>query len=1068
MLRKTMVISLVIFLYFFVVATVRSEEIKFARFPHISHGKIVFSYHGDLWVVDDDGSKPQQLTDHIARDEYPRFSPDGKQIAFSSNRMGNNDIWVMPSAGGPVRQVTFHTTNDTMLYWAPEGDRILFATSRGAMQWGSPLYTVPLDGGIPEPIEMGMGAWGMFSQDGRSLAFNRVRYGHPKKNYRGSSAANIWVMDMQRNNFRKLTNIVLEEYKDHCHDAYPMWGADGMIYFMSDRSGKFNIWRMSPRGGEPEQVTFHSTDGVQFPSISPDGRMMVYSNEFDLWTLDVPEGEPKRIVIDIPYKPEDNLVQYLSTQNEADGFAPNLEGDYAAVDFHGEIFAVPAEAGVGEMKQITRSPWRERVGLYSPDGKYLAYYSDESGDEEIWLYETASGVRSKLTIQPSKKAMQLWSPDSRDILFTADNRIYLAAIPEGKITELAYNQAGGFQDIQFSPDGEWLVYSRSNDEQDSEVYLYDIVLDEEYNITQHPGRDRAVALSGDQKTLIFVSNRGNGVNQLYATALEKITIDEEDPLYKERRKKESGERTGRQETKEELDLLTVDMDNISRRARQLSTGSTGVGSTFLGIDGKTIYFTMGGGARGVQRGAASVGSAAAGLYAIDMDGKNQRKIADGSFSQMKLTPDGKTIFYREQNGIFRMGLDNKRKEQVNFSFTVFVDKKREWVQMFDEFYRHWKYSYVEEDMLGFDWDAIRGRYEPMVDYIGETQDFWDLAAEMLYELKSTHSGASAPRVAGQTVSRGYTTRLLGFEMAPHQGRYQVTHIYRGGPADKDWVDMAVGDYVLSIDGQEIKYPDNYWKILNKKLNEYATLQVSAFPNGGAPRQVRVRTVTSLGMKYQEWVERNRDFVEEATDGQIAYVHIRSMNQTCLEQFRQEVDQYFNRKGMIVDVRFNGGGNIDQELMDILERKPYQYTWSKSSSVVWGRRPKQTIVGPKVMLTNWRSNSDAEMTPHGFRHLGLGRLVGTPTNGAVVSAGSYRLLDGGSTRIPGTRVVNYDPTQPNNHGYSLENYGVPPDVWVENTPQDNIKGFDRVLQTAVDEILQMLKEGKWQYEGPIRR
>ncbi|MCP4711814.1 MAG: biopolymer transporter Tol, partial [Planctomycetes bacterium] len=220
--------------------------------------------------------------------------------------------------------------------------------------------------------------------------------------------------------------------------------------------------------------------------------------------------------------------------------------------------------------------------------------------------------------------------------------------------------------------------------------------------------------------------------------------------------------------------------------------------------------------------------------------------------------------------------------------------------------------------------------------------------------------------------------------------------------------------------------------------------------------------------YQEWVEKNREFVEAATDGQIAYVHIRSMNQTYLEQFRQEVDQYFNRKGMIIDVRFNGGGNIDQELMDILERKPYQYTWSKSSSAVWGRRPKQTIVGPKVMLTNWRSNSDAEMTPHGFRHLGLGRLVGTPTNGAVVSAGSYRLLDGGSTRIPGTRVVNFDPTKPNNHGYSLENYGVPPDVWVENTPADNIKGFDRVLQTAVDEIMQMLKKGKWQYEGPIRK
>ncbi|MCP4713054.1 MAG: hypothetical protein GY869_30870, partial [Planctomycetes bacterium] len=826
MLRKKMVSSLIIFLCVAFVSAAAAEEIKFARFPNISHGKIVFSYHGDLWLVDDDGSNPRQLTDHSARDEYPRFSPDGKQIAFSSNRMGNNDIWVMPTEGGPVQQVTFHTTNDTMLYWTPEGDRILFATSRGAMQWASPLYTVPLDGGIPEPIEMGMGAYGMFSQDGRMLAFNRVSYRHPKKNYNGSSAANIWVMDTRRNNFRKLTNIVLEEYHQHCHDAYPMCGADRMIYFMSERSGKFNIWRISPRGGDPEQVTFHTTDGVQFPSISPDGRTIVYSNEFELWTLSVPEGTPKRITIDIPYKPEDNLVQYLPTENVADGFAPNLEGDYVAVDFHGEIFAVPAEAGVGEMKQITNAEWRERAGLYSPDGKYLAYYSDESGDDEIWLYDIAAEKPSKLTTQSSKKAMQLWSQDSRDLLFTANNRIYLAAIPDGKITEVAYNQAGGFQNIQFSPDGEWLVYSRSNDEQDSEVFLYDIVMDEEYNITQHPGRDRAVAISGDQKTVIFVSNRGNGVNHLYAIPLEKITIDEDDPLYKERINKASDRRSDRAETKEELDLITIDMDNIKRRTRQLTTGSTGVGTAFLSADGKVIYYTMGGGGgtRGGQRGAAPAGGSGAALHAIGIDGKNQRKIADGSFSQMKLTPDGKTIFYREQNGIFRMGLDNKKKEQVNFSFTVFVDKKKEWVQMFDEFYRHWKYSYVEEDMLGFDWDAIRDRYEPMVDYVGETQDFWDLAAEMLYELKSSHSGASGPRNAGQTMQRGYTTRLLGFEMIPNRGRYRVSHIYRDGPADKDWVDIAVGDYVLAIDDQVIKYPDNYWKILNKKLNEYATLE----------------------------------------------------------------------------------------------------------------------------------------------------------------------------------------------------------------------------------------------------
>ncbi|KPK76067.1 MAG: hypothetical protein AMJ79_08470, partial [Phycisphaerae bacterium SM23_30] len=232
--RKLFVIFAIVGL-FLPVSFAKGEVIKFARFPHICQGSIVFSYHGDLWLIDEDGSGARQLTDHRARDEYPRFSPDGKMIAFSSDRLGNNDIWVMPAAGGEVRQVTFHTTDDTMLYWTPEGNRILFATSRGSMQWGSPLYTVSVEGDIPVPLETGMAACGMISPEGGRLAFNRVGYRHPKKNYRGSSAANIWVMDLRRKSFKKLTNVVLGEYKEHCHDAYPMWGADGKIYFMSER-----------------------------------------------------------------------------------------------------------------------------------------------------------------------------------------------------------------------------------------------------------------------------------------------------------------------------------------------------------------------------------------------------------------------------------------------------------------------------------------------------------------------------------------------------------------------------------------------------------------------------------------------------------------------------------------------------------------------------------------------------------------------------------------------------------------------------------------------------------------
>jgi len=553
-----------------------------------------------------------------------------------------------------------------------------------------------------------------------------------------------------------------------------------------------------------------------------------------------------------------------------------------------------------------------------------------------------------------------------------------------------------------------------------------------------------------------------GINQLYTVSLDGLKEDPADPLVKERKNKE---KTGKEKKSDEPLPVSIDLNRIDDRAVQITKVDVSISNYFLSKDGKTIYFVVGGGRRfpGSAQAAADT-EKSAGLYSIGIDGKNQKKIADGAFPGLIPAQDGKTIFFRQRNEIFKMELPKKKKEKVTFNFTVNVDKKKEWKQMFDEFYRHWKYSYVEEDMHGFDWDAIRERYEPIVDYIGETQSFYDLAAEMLFELNSSHSGSYPPR-AEPPVPPQYQTRLPGFELVPDGGRYKISHIYKDGPADKEWIDLNVGDYVLEIDGREIRAGDNFWKILNGLLNEYVTMKVSSSPYGySGVREIRIKTVTSLrDIKYEEWVAKNREFVDNESNGQIIYVHIRAMNQPSLRKFEQEIDQFFYKKGIIIDVRFNGGGNIDQQLMDILERKPYQYTWSKTGSPVWGRRPKQTIVGPKVMLTNWRSGSDAEMTPHGFHHLGLGRLVGTPTVGAVVSAPRYTLLDGGQIRIPGTRVVSYDPTKPHNFGFNLENYGVPPDVWVRNSPEDEINGYDRVLKTAVDEIIRMLRNGRWQYE-----
>ena len=328
---------------------------------------------------------------------------------------------------------------------------------------------------------------------------------------------------------------------------------------------------------------------------------------------------------------------------------------------------------------------------------------------------------------------------------------------------------------------------------------------------------------------------------------------------------------------------------------------------------------------------------------------------------------------------------------------------------------------------------------------------------MIGELSSSHTGVSGP--SSVSVPRAYTTRYLGLELEPANGRYRVTHVYRDGPADKDWIDINNGDYVLSVDGKDVKAGDDYWKILSTTDNEYVPVKVSKTADGANAKTFRIATVTNLtNIKYEEWVANNRDSVDKATNGQIAYVHIRAMDQPSLERFQNEIDRFWQKKGIIVDIRNNGGGNIDQELLDILERQPYQFWNNRNGARTWGRRPRQAIVGPKVMMINYRSVSDAEVTPAGFRQLGLGRLVGNPTSAQVIATGSYALINGGAIRTPGSLVVTWDPTKPNNYGLDLENLGIPPDVWVKNSPADEAKGIDRELKVAIDEALRMLKGG----------
>jgi tricorn protease len=1089
-----------------VLSAQNAEPIRFARNAGVANdGRVAFTYQDDIWVVDGDGSNPHRLTVNVARDFSPRFSPDGKWIAFTSARTGNNDVFIVPSIGGQPKQLTWFSGNDEALYWTPDGQGVVMSSARGSYAWGSPLYVQPIDGSIAHPLGMGIARAGMISQDGSMIAFNRNLPSTWRKEYRGNAAANIVVMNVSNGSINELTNTDLSKFKTFANNVFPMWGADGMVYYASETDGTFNLWRMTPKGGTPQQVTNFKSGGVFFPSISPDGKRIVFQNEFDLYTVDVPNGKPKKLDIALSFDAKEFDVEVVGAQSRAEGFSLSPNGEFMAVDFHGEIVIVPTEQGVGEKTQVTNSPWRERAEEYSPDGRKIAYVSDEGGEQQVWLYDIATATRKKLTTASGDKDNLTWAPNSQKLAFGSENRILELDIAGGPVRELAKNPAGGFTVSEYSADGNWLVYSRRDDEQNSEVFVYDIKARKEYDVSRSQWNESNGRLTPDGKTLVFSSNRDGGTNQLFAVSLARLTEDPNDPLVRERNRRTTGTAGGRGNAvtvRGENDTavplpIAVDLEGIDRRAVQLTRGTVSVGSYFLSRDGRTVYYAVGGGfggRGGGGRGAARADASQNGLYSVSIDGRARRRVAAGTFAAMQPTADRRTVYFRGQvrapadapppqgrGGAAPAGFPIERLtigtgaqagggraaqagapassagEQVNFAFNVRVDRRDEWKQILDESYRVMKYRYYDPQMHGKDWAAIYARYSPLLKYAGTNEDVYDIANAMIGELSSSHTGVSGP--SSVSVPRAYTTRYLGFDMEPASGRYRVSHVYRNGPADRDWIGISKGDYVLAVDGQDIKAGDDYWKILSHTENEYVPVKVSTTADGANPRTFRIATVTNMtNIKYEEWVENNRDSVDKATNGEIAYVHIRAMDQPSLERFQNEIDRFWQKKGIIVDIRNNGGGNIDQELLDILERQPYQFWNNRNGARTWGRRPRQAIVGPKVMMTNYRSVSDAEVTPAGFKQLGLGKVVGNPTSAQVIATGSYGLINGGTIRTPGSLVVTWDPSKPNNYGVDLENYGVPPDVWVKNSPADDAKGYDHELKVAIEEALKMLKAG----------
>lgn len=1051
------------------------DEAKMLRFPAIHDDQVVFSYAGDIYTVNAKGGVAQQLTNDVDGFEiFARFSPDGKNIAFTGQYDGNTEVYVMPSQGGEPRRLTYTSTldrddlsdrmgpNNIVMTWKDNENVVYRSRSITWDDFVGQLFVAGINGGISEQLPFSEGGWISYSPDGSKVAFNRVmREFRTWKYYKGGMADDVWIFDFNTKELKNITDNVAQ-------DIFPMW-VENKIYFCSDRDRTMNIFCYDIDTEEITKITNYTYYDVKYPSLGNND--IIFENGGELVRLSLKDNTTHKIPVQIKNDGISSRRKYIDATKNITSFSASPDGKRLAIGGRGDIWTVPVESGI--TRNLTKSDGaHDRDAAWSPDGKYIAFISDRTGNDELYIQnqdgrEEAIQLTSPETVSLTYKYAPSWSPDSRLIAWhDKENRLMVIDVASKKITQVAKSEAGEIGDYSFSPDSKWIAYSDRKVSEVSQIFVYNIdtqiveaVTDKWFN-SSNPSFDK------NGKYLYFVSERDfnpiysmtewnhayQDMARVYFVTLQKdvpspfLTENDEVAVKTSEAKNEKdSKKKGRKEEKKDDDKsLRIDFEGIIDRIIPLP----GVEASYyynLNAVENGVYFCAWGDENG--------------FYYYDMEGENATRICDNI--AYGLLPDGSKMIVRNRGKFLIINTPKSEtklpSEGVDLSgMKKWVNLHEEWAQIYREAWRQMRDFFYAPNMHGNDWPAIYEKYAVLIPYCGDRNDVNYLIGEMIGELNIGHAyTGGGDRVNPDRIKQG----LLGAQLKRDEsGFYQIVKILKGeswntattSPLAEVGIGAKEGDFIVAVDGVSTAEMTNIYEALVGKAGMAVMLSLNDKASENGARDVVVKPIGSENtLYYYNMVQENIRKVSEATDGQVGYIHIPDMGVEGLNEFVKYFYPQLTKKALIIDDRGNGGGNVSPMIIERLRREVAMYTMSRNGGAEI--KPNQMMNGPKVLIFNKYSASDGDLFPWQFKHYNLGTTIGTRSWGGVVGIrGSLPFVDGGTLNRP-----EYGPFDANGN-WIIEGHGVDPDIVIDNNPYDEFNGIDAQLNKAIEVVLEQMK------------